>query len=91
MIQIEFDGVRYTERDYEDVASATQAIAQILRRRADRAEALDEDACDLCDEPLDLATCSQCGSDAFVRTCEHGGPRPIRIVEGAHYCLDCRP
>src|SRR5262245_58063053 len=89
--QIEFDGTPYTERDYEDVASATQAIAQILRQRAERAEDLDQEACDLCDQPLDLATCSQCGVDAFVRTCEHGGSPPIRMVDGSAYCLACRP
>jgi len=91
VIQVELDGVPYTERDYDDVASATQAIAQILRQRVERADDLDQDACDLCEEPLDLATCSQCGADAFVRTCEHGGPGPIRMVEGSAYCRGCRP
>jgi hypothetical protein len=52
---------------------------------------LDEDACELCDEPLDMLACSQCGIDAFVRTCEHGGPRPIRVLEDALYCRTCRP
>jgi len=46
---------------------------------------------ELCEEPLDMLACSQCGVDAFVRTCEHGGARPIRPVEGALYCLTCRP
>lgn len=89
-IQIEIDGVPYTERDYVDIASATQAIAQILRMHATRSTDLDEDACGECEEPLDLMLCSQCGAGGFLRTCEHGCPRPIRTVDGAAYCRACR-
>jgi len=89
-IQIDIDGARYTERDYADIADACHAIAQILRQRGERPTDLDEDACELCDEPLDMVTCSQCGVDAFVRTCAHGGPRPIRLLEEALYCRVCR-
>ena len=91
VIQIDIDGVPYTERDYADLPNACHAIASILRQRGERATDLDEDECESCDEPLDLRTCSQCGVDAFVRTCEHGGPRPIREVEGAVFCRSCRP
>jgi hypothetical protein len=91
VIQVDFDGIPYTERDYDDVASATQAIAQILRGRAERSSNLDEDACETCDEPLDFIACSQCGADGFVRSCEDGGPRPLRILDGAIYCRVCRP
>lgn len=90
VIQVEIDGVPYTERDYADVASATQAIAQILRQRAQRSTDLDEQSCEACDGALDLMVCSQCGADAFVRTCEHGDRRPIRVLDGAAYCLSCR-
>jgi hypothetical protein len=83
VVQIELDGVPYCERDYDDVASATQAISQIFRQRAERSEDLDQDACDTCEEPLDLVVCSQCGADGFLRTCEHGCPPPIRMVDGA--------
>jgi hypothetical protein len=54
VIQIEIDGVPYTERDYADV------------------------------------TCSLCGATAFVRTCAHGEAPPVRVVDGAAYCLACR-
>ena len=91
VIAVEIDGVPYTERDYGDVASASQAIAQILRQRAERSPDLDQDGCEACDEPLDLMTCSQCGADAFVRTCEHDGPRPIRMVDTQAFCRVCRP
>jgi hypothetical protein len=90
VIQIDVDGTRYTERDYAD-PDACHAIAQILRQRSERTMDLDEDACELCNEPLDLVTCSQCGVDAFVRTCAHGSPRPIRVLEKALYCRVCRP
>jgi hypothetical protein len=90
VIQIEIDGVPSTERDYDDVASASQAIAQILRQRAERSVDLDEEVCEACEESLDVMVCSQCGADAFVRTCAHGGPRPIRILEGAAFCRACR-
>ena len=90
-IQIEIDGAFYAERDYADAASASHAIAQILRQHAERPSDLDDEICQECEEPLDLMTCSQCGADAFVRTCEHGGPRPVRVLEGAAYCLKCRP
>jgi hypothetical protein len=90
VIEIEIDGAHYTERDYGGIAEACHAIAQILRQHGERATDLDEEACAVCDEPLDLLTCSQCGVDAFVRTCEHGGPRPVRVVEGAAYCRECR-
>jgi hypothetical protein len=89
-IQIEIDGVPYTERDYADVASATHAIASILRAHGERASDLDQDACASCDAPLDLMICSQCGATAFVRTCAHGGTPPIRAVDGAAYCRACR-
>ena len=82
---------RLAERDYADIESASHAIAQILRQHAERSTDMDQNVCEACDEPLDLMTCSQCGADAFVRTCEHGGARPIRPVEGALYCLTCRP
>ena len=92
MIQIEIDGVPYTERDYADIASASHAIAQILRQHAERSTDMDQDACEACDEPLDLMTCSQCGADAFVRTCDHdGSARPIRTVDEAAFCRACRP
>jgi len=91
VIQVEIDGAHYTERDYASVADACHAIASILRQRGERTTELDEVECGACDEPLDLLTCSQCGADAFVRTCAHGGPRPIRLVEGAPYCRSCRP
>jgi hypothetical protein len=90
VIQIEIDGLPYTERDYADVASATQAIAQILRQQAGRPEAPDQDACDACDAPLELLTCSECGIDAFVRRCGHGATPPLRTIEGAVYCRVCR-
>ena len=41
-IQIEIDGVPYTERDYADIASASQAIAQILRQHAERSTDMDQ-------------------------------------------------
>lgn len=91
VVQIELDGVPYTERDYADAASATHAIATILRQRAERAADLDQNACDACEEPSELMICSQCGADGFVRTCEHGGPPPIRPLEDATYCRTCRP
>jgi hypothetical protein len=90
LIDIEIDGCPYAERDYADAASACQAIAQILRLHAERATDLDHEACEQCDAPLDLMTCSQCGVDAFVRTCEHGSPAPIRPLEGASFCRGCR-
>lgn len=90
-IQIEIDGRPYTERDNADVASATHAIASILRAHAERAADLDQDTCASCEAPLDLMICSQCGADAFVRTCAHGAPAPIRLAEGAAYCGRCRP
>jgi hypothetical protein len=90
-IQIEIDGAFYTERDYADAASASHAIAQILRQRAERSMDLDEELCRECEEPLEIMTCSQCGADAFVRTSEDGGLRSIRRVEGAAYCCGCRP
>lgn len=92
VVQIELDGVPYVERDYGDIASASHAIAQILRQQGERSVDLDEDACTECDQALDLMVCSQCGADAFVRTCDHdGSPRPIRIVEGFAFCRACRP
>ena len=90
-IEIEIDGVPYTERDYADAASATHAIASILRQHAERATDLDQDACESCDAALDLLICSECGVSAFVRTCEHAGQRPIRLRDGALFCLACRP
>jgi hypothetical protein len=60
-------------------------MAAILRQRGERPTNLDEDECDSCEEPLEMLTCSQCGVDAFVRTCEHAGPRPIRALEGAMF------
>jgi hypothetical protein len=90
VIQVEIDGAAYTERDYASVADASHAIASILRQRGERATDLDETECDACDEPLDLLTCSQCGADAFVRSCVHGGPRPVRVVAEALYCRGCR-
>jgi len=87
---IEIDGAPYRERDYDDIASATRAIAQILRQAAAHCQDLDEDACRECDKPPHLLVCSQCGVDAFVLTCDHGGPRPIRTLEGAPYCRKCR-
>jgi hypothetical protein len=91
VVQVEIDGAPYTERDYTDIASASHAIAQILRQRAERSMVLDQDECEVCEEFLDVMVCSQCGADAFVRTCEHGGPRPIRILDGAAFCSICRP
>jgi hypothetical protein len=91
VIQVEIDGAPYTERDYADVASASHAIAQILRQRAERSVVLDQDACEDCEETQDLMVSSQCGADAFVRTCEHGDPWPIRIADGAAFCRVCRP
>jgi hypothetical protein len=91
-IEVEIDGVPYTERAYADLASATHAIAQILRQQAGRDPDLDEQECSQCDKPLDLVACSQCGADAFMRTCGHGlDMRPIRIVDEALYCRTCRP
>jgi hypothetical protein len=58
VVQIELDGVSYAERDYADVASASHAIAQILRQQGERSADLDEDACADCDQPLDLMVCS---------------------------------
>jgi hypothetical protein len=78
------------ERDYASVADASHAIASIFRQRGERVTDLDEAECDACDGPLDLLTCSQCGADAFVRTCEHGGARPIRLTDGAVFCRSCR-
>lgn len=89
-IQIEIDAVPYTERDYADPASATHAIASILRQHAEGATALDQEACGECEAPLDLMICSQCGADAFVLTCAHGAPAPIRLWEGAAFCRRCR-
>ena len=90
VIQIDIDGVRYTERDYADIADASHAIASILRQRGERPMELDEKECESCDEPLELVTCSQCGTGAFVRTCDHGGPRRIRMIEDALFCQTCR-
>src|SRR4051812_38553227 len=91
-IEVEIDGVPYAEWDYADVASATHAIAQILRQQAARSPDLDQEECPHCDAALDLVACSQCGVAAFVRTCEHDVfTRPIRIVEGQLYCRACRP
>jgi len=89
-IQIEIDGAFYTERDYADAASASHAIAAILRQHAERSADLDEDACEECEEPLELMTCSQCGANAFLRTCNHAGARRIRNTEGALFCRACR-
>jgi hypothetical protein len=90
-IHIEIDGAFYTERDYADAASASHAIAQILRQHAERSTDLDEGVCEECEDPLDLMVCSTCGADRFVRTCQHGGERPLRSLEGAVYCRSCRP
>jgi hypothetical protein len=90
-IEIEIDGVPYTERDYADAASAVHAIASILRQHAERAAGLDQDACDACEAPLDLMVCSQCGTSAFVRTCTHGEPVPIRLLDAIAFCKACRP
>jgi hypothetical protein len=90
IIQIDIDGARYTERDYDDIANACHAIASILRQRGERPIDLDEDECEACDEPLDLLTCAQCGLDAFVRGCDHGEARPIRLVGDRPYCRTCR-
>ncbi|PYQ41692.1 MAG: hypothetical protein DMF77_15160 [Acidobacteria bacterium] len=91
-IEIEIDGTPYAERDYADVGSATHAVAQILRQQAERSPDLDQEVCRQCDEPLDLVACSQCGVDAFVRTCNHDlDSRPIRVVDEAVYCRTCRP
>ena len=90
-IQIEIDGAFYTERDYSDAASASHAIAQILRQHAERSAEMDEEACEECERSMDLLLCSQCGVDAFVRTCRHAGSARIRLTEGAHYCRACRP
>ena len=90
-IDVEIDGVPYAERDYADVASATHAIAQILRQQAERSADLDQEECRQCDEPLDLVACSQCGIDAFIRTCSHDAEtRPIRVADDALYCRTCR-
>jgi hypothetical protein len=91
VIQIELDGIRHCEGDYADVATATQAIAAIFRQRTERAEELDQEACEECDERLDLLVCAQCGADGLVRTCEHADPPPIRTVESAACCRACRP
>jgi hypothetical protein len=91
VIQIDIDGARYTERDYDDIGNACHAIASILRQRGQRPTGLDEDECASCDQPLDLVTCSQCGADAFVRTCPHAADASIRLVEGFAYCRACRP
>jgi hypothetical protein len=91
VIQIDIDGDRYTERDYADIGDACHAIAQILRQQGGQPKIPDEDACELCNEASDLMSCSQCGVDAFVRSCAHGGPRPIRLLEEALYCRVCRP
>lgn len=91
VVQIDIDGARYTERDYDALADACHAITSILRQRGERPTDLDEDECESCDEPLDLATCSECGVDAFVRRCKHAADRPIRLVEGFAYCRACRP
>jgi hypothetical protein len=77
----------YRDSRYDKVASAGTEGSQHAERSAD----LDEDACEEREEPLDLMTCSQCGADAFVRTCEQGGARPVRVVEDAVYSLKCRP
>jgi hypothetical protein len=90
VIRIELDGAFYCEREYADAPTATHAIASILRQRAERSDDLDQEACEDCEEPLDLMVCSQCGADGFVRTCGHGGPPPIRVTEGAVYCRSCR-
>jgi hypothetical protein len=82
VIQIDIYGACYTERDYDDIANASHAIASILRQRGERPTDLDDDKCESCDEPLDLLTCSQCRVDAFVRTCEHAAGPPIRSVGG---------
>ena len=91
VIQIDIDGAPCTEREYADLPNACHAIASMLRQRGGRAADLDESECEACDELLDLMTCSQCGVDAFLRTCEHGGPRAIRETEGAVFCRSCRP
>jgi hypothetical protein len=85
-IEIEIDGVPYTERDYAD-----DAIASILRQHAERAADLDQEACSACEAPLDLMVCSQYGASAFVRTCAHRETVPIRLLEAAVFCRACRP
>jgi hypothetical protein len=51
-IEVEIDDAFCTERDYADAASASQAIAQILRQQANRSSPhLDEDPCGECAEP----------------------------------------
>src|SRR5262245_10681767 len=91
VIQVDIDGARCTERDYASLVDACHAFTQIVRNRAERATDLDQEECESCEEPLDLAVCSQCGVDAFVRACDHGGVHPIRMLDGALYCLSCRP
>jgi hypothetical protein len=59
VIQVEIDGAHYTERDYADIADACHAIAQILRQQGERRTDLDEDACELCDERLNMVACSR--------------------------------
>ena len=83
--------VALNRRDYPDIANACQAIALILRQHGERATDLDAGECESCDEPLDLVICSQCGVDAFGRSCDHGDPRPIRMIEGARTCRPWRP
>jgi hypothetical protein len=76
-------GAHYTERDYASVADAYHALASILRQRGERRTDHDEAKCGSCDKPMGLLTCPQCAADAFVRSCERGGQRPIRKVEEA--------
>jgi hypothetical protein len=50
VVQIDIDGVHYTERDYSSVPDACHASASILRQRGERRADLDEDTCESCDE-----------------------------------------
>jgi hypothetical protein len=88
LIQLDIDGVPYTERDYADIASAAHAMTRILRQQAERLTDIDAE-CDTCEGPLDCGSCSQRRASGFVRTCPHG-TRPIRMIERAAFCVRCR-
>jgi hypothetical protein len=90
VIQVEIDGAHYTERDYADIADACHAIAQILRQQGERRTDLDEDACELCDEPLNMVACSQCESTPSCGPASTAVDGRFEWSRARLYCVTCR-
>lgn len=81
-----------SERDYGDLAGALQAAVQIVKGRHgrdERAPADDPDVCPSYCTVTELLVCAQCGLEAVLLPCEHGG-RSIRPIDGDVYCERCR-